>query len=78
MRGKDEVRAALQHMKDTVVSEFVIENIIIDGDDAAIRGLINSDDGKRYAYCDICQFTSAAGKLVKSMKSYTIELGEGN
>ena len=74
MRGKDEVRAALQHMKDKSVSELVIENIVTQGRDAAIHGLIISDDGKRFAFCDICQFASASGEKVRSMKSYAVEI----
>ena len=74
MRGKDEVRAALQHMNDIAVSELVIENIMTHGRDAAIHGLIISDDGKRYAFCDVCQFASASGKKIDLIKSYTIEI----
>ena len=44
----------------------------------AIYGVITSEQGESVAFCDICQLDLAAGNRIKSMKSYTVEIGREN
>lgn len=76
MRGKAEVREVLEMMKEMAASELVIHSIITDGSEGAVNGLITTRQGKTAAFCDVCQFASAAGNLIKSIKSYTVEINK--
>ncbi len=74
LRGKAAARAALDAMSHTVTRELVIDSIIVQGLEGAINGVITTEQGGSIAFCDVCQFESAAGNRVKSMKSYAVEL----
>ncbi|MCY3781664.1 MAG: nuclear transport factor 2 family protein [Chloroflexi bacterium] len=74
MRGKAAVRQALEAMQGVVTREFVIHSIITQGREGAINGLIITEEGGQYAFCDVCQFDSPAGKRIQSMMSYTLEI----
>ncbi len=76
MRGKAAVRQTLEAMGHVVTSELVIDSIIIEGQQGMISGIITPAGGKPCAFCDVCQFTSASGGQIKSMKSYTIEINK--
>lgn len=75
MRGVKKARQALLQMQAGAIRELVIDSIIIQGCEGAVSGTIIPENGKPVAFCDICQFQSAAGNKIQSMKSYTIELG---
>ena len=62
MRGIDELRSALQFMKDVDTRELVVESIITHRADGAINGFITTEAGRSYAFCDVVQFSSAAGR----------------
>ena len=72
--GKAAVRDALEAMKDVATRELVIHSIITHGREGAINGVITTEGGRSVAFCDVCQFASAAGTKIKTMKSYTIEI----
>ena len=74
LRGKASVRAALEAMKHAVATELVIHSIITHGHEGAVNGVITMEQGGSVAFCDVCQFASAAGKKIKSMKSYAVEI----
>ena len=74
MRGKEKVRGVLEQMKDVKVRELIIDSVITQGPEGAISGAIIPEDGNPVAFCDVCQFQSAAGGKIKAMKSYTVEL----
>lgn len=76
--GKDAVRAALQAMSDVHTSHLCIESIITDRQDAAVNGIITSANGRKFAFCDICEFAHAGDEQIKSLKSYTLELPRGS
>ncbi len=73
MRGKERVREVLEQMRDVVVCELIIDSIITHGREGAVSGTVIPQHGNPVAFCDVCQFQSAAGKKVKAMKSYTVE-----
>ena len=64
-------------MKDNITSELVVLSIITHGAEGAVNGVITTAQGGSFAFCDVCRFTSAAGKKIKSMMSYTIDLNSG-
>ncbi len=74
MRGKAAVREALESMQEVVTRELVIHSIITDWREGAINGEIITEDGRRVAFCDLCQFASATGMEILSMMSYTLEI----
>ena len=74
IEGKENVRELLESMKSVGTSDLVIETIITHGRDASINGVIKSNSGQSHAFCDVIQFTSAAGKQIKTMTSYSIAL----
>ena len=76
MRGLAEARSALQYMQDVDTRELVVESIITQGAEGAINGLITTAAGRSYNFCDVVQFTSAAGKKIKSIRSYAIDVTE--
>lgn len=77
LHGKEAARAALEAMKDVVTRELVIDSIITQGREGAISGVITREQGGSVAFCDVCQFVSAGGNLIESMKSYAIEINDG-
>ena len=74
IRGEAAVRQELESMQGVVTRELVIHSIITHGREGAINGEVITQNGEHYAFCDICQFSSAAGKGIKSMKSYTVTI----
>lgn len=74
--GKAAVRQALEAMKDAVASELVIDSIITCGSEGAVNGEIRLEGGSTYAFCDVVQFTGAAGDKIKTITSYAIEITE--
>ncbi len=77
LRGKETVRAALEAMKDTVTTELTIHSIITHGPEAAVNGIITTEQGGTFAFCDVYHFTSASGKKINAMTSYVIDLNDG-
>ncbi|MCY4021276.1 MAG: nuclear transport factor 2 family protein [Chloroflexi bacterium] len=74
LRGKAAVREALEKMQNVLASELVIHSIITQGREGAVNGVITMEQGGSVAFCDVCQFASAAGKKIKLMKSYAVEI----
>ena len=74
VRGKAAMRQSLEAMKQVVTRELMIESIITDGGEGAVSGVIVSEGGAPVAFCDVVQFDSAAGNLIRSMTSYAVEL----
>lgn len=74
LRGIAAVRASLEAMSGVATRELVIDSIITAGREGAVNGVIASEQGGSVAFCDVCEFESASGDRIKSMKSYTVEL----
>ena len=72
IRGKPAVRDALEAMAGVRTRELVIHSIITDGREGAINGVIKTEPGGVYAFCDVCRF-DGNGKI-DLMKSYSIEI----
>ena len=78
IRGKAAARETLTAMADFAISELIIHSIIVDGREGAVSGLIRSESGGTVAFCDVCQFASAAGAKIKTMTSYAVEIKQGD
>ena len=78
IRGKEAVGAALEAMKDVVTRELVILSIISLGTEGAANGVIRTEGGGSFAFCDFYRFTSASGEKIKLMMSYVVELNSGD
>lgn len=50
-----------------------IKNIITHGDSASVDGVMESPDGKLYAFCDVYKFSGFKNTKIKKMTSYVIE-----
>lgn len=74
LRGKAAVRGALEAMQNVLASELLIHSIITHGLEGAVNGVITMEQGGSVAFCDVCQFASAAGKKIKTMTSYAVEI----
>jgi ketosteroid isomerase-like protein len=74
MRGKAEVREVLELRQEVTARELVIHSIITDGAEGAVKGVISARQGETAAFCNFYQFASAAGGLIKSIMSFTIEI----
>ena len=72
--GKPAVREALEAMKAVATRELVIHSIIIDGSEGAVNGVIATEAGRSYAFCDIVRFSSASALQIESLTSYAIDL----
>ena len=77
LRGKEAVRAALKAMKDTATSGLIINSIITHGPEGAVNGVITTEQGGSFSFCDVYRFASASGKKFKSMTSYVIDRNTG-
>lgn len=76
LRGKEAVRESLEAMKGMVASELVILSIITHGSEGAVNGVITTEQGGSFAFCDVYRFESASSKKIKSMMSYAISLNK--
>ncbi len=72
--GKENFLEELEKMKAYSATELVIEKIITHGKEGAASGVMTMQNKKRYAFSDIYEFNSAAGKKIKSITSYVIEI----
>ena len=52
--------------------QWIIQTVITHGKDGAVQGEIHLANGKVYAFCDVYQFTSAAGKKIGKIRSFVI------
>lgn len=71
IEGIDEMRSALNAMKEVEAKELHIHHIITHGSEAALHGTITMADGSRWAFCDVYVFAgfSKTAKL-KEITSY--------
>jgi len=56
------------------VKELTIETIITHGPDASVSGSIVDASGEKFSFCDIYKFSSAGSSIIRSVKSYIIEV----
>lgn len=74
VKGKEQFVDAMKKMASDVPFKLEIKNIITHGDSAAADGVMQSPDGKRYAFCDLYKFSGFKNPKIKKMTSYVIDL----
>lgn len=66
--------AHLESSPKTRASSVTIERIISHGKEGAIEGRFNLETREAFQFSDFIEFTGAAGKKIKSITSYVIEI----
>ena len=74
IQGKKDFVEELEQMKNHIVKELTRSSIITHGREGAVNGLIKMEDGRKYAFRDLYEFSGAKGSCIKSMISYVIEV----
>jgi len=73
LKGIENFRKELESMKQMEVEVLKIENIITHGWLASANGEIYLKNGRKFAFCDVYIFNSAAKTAkIKAIKSYSI------
>ncbi len=74
VEGKVAFLKSLKEMQDVKTAELQIQHISTHGKEGAINGEMILENGQKYAFCDVYEFTNTRGTMVKSIDSYVIEL----
>lgn len=74
VQGKEAFTKELKKMESPEPLELAISNIITHGKSAAVDGIMKSPDGKKYAFCDVYQFSGLKNPKIKKMTSYVLEV----
>lgn len=57
------------------ISKITVDNIITNGDMAAVNGVITADSGATHAFCEVFEFEGhTKDAIIKSIDSYVIEM----
>ena len=78
LRGKETVRTALEAMYDTITTELSIHATVTHGPEAAVHGIITTQQGGSFAFCDIYRFASPSANKINAMTSYVIAMNRGD
>jgi ketosteroid isomerase-like protein len=70
-QGKDEVARVLQQIE---VDQLNLRHIATHGRTGVGDGTLKLKDGRSQAFCDVFDFTSAKGDMVKEITTYVINL----
>jgi hypothetical protein len=77
IKGMEAFEKATREMESWKPMKLIIENIIIQGNKAAVNGTMTSEDpqGKirTYSFCDIYEVNAAPPWKIRSMKSFVME-----
>lgn len=76
VEGKEQFIETLKNMASDKPFKLNIKNIITHGDAAAVDGVMESPDGKHYAFCDVYKFSGFKNQKIKKITSYVIDLKE--
>jgi hypothetical protein len=74
IEGKVKMGELLEQMKNDKVTELTIHHIATHGKAGAVDGRMKFEKGKTIAYCNVYEFSSAKGTIVREISSYEIEL----
>lgn len=73
--GKSDFVAELERINFARNAKVLVKRVITHGKEGAVNGEIVMTNGKKYAFCDFYEFTSAKGTSIKVIESYNLELG---
>ncbi len=71
--GKSAFRTFVDAMKESTITELLIENILTHGREGAVAGAMKMTDGQTYSFADIYTFSGAKGEKIKAFTSYVVE-----
>ncbi|WP_258104288.1 nuclear transport factor 2 family protein [Marinoscillum sp. MHG1-6] len=74
IHGKSQFDNEIDTIADYRLKELHIEKILSHGRSAASSGIIVGMDDNRYKFCDVYEFQSTKGKLIKSIQSFVIQI----
>lgn len=74
VEGKENFFAAIEKMKATKVSELKIDRVLTHGKEGAVSGSMVTGKGKRFAFSDFYEFSSARAEKIKTITSYIIPI----
>lgn len=74
IEGKDAFISHLGRIAFDKTKELILSTVIAHGKVASASGVIIMNNGQRYAFSDVYQFTSAKGNAIQSIQSFMIEL----
>jgi hypothetical protein len=73
IEGKEKIKNFLISMNNNTMLEYTIQGFITHGKSGAVHGEFIMDNKDTYAFCDVYEFTSAAGKKIASVTSFVIK-----
>jgi len=71
IEGKEKFIKEIHQMKNEIADQLILKSIITHGKHASASGEIKMK-GQSYMFCDVYDFKSATGTIIKSMESYVI------
>ncbi|UZR94595.1 nuclear transport factor 2 family protein [Chondrinema litorale] len=74
IEGKPDFVKTLEAMKATKTKELVLKSIVTHGKEGATNGEMILENGEKYAFCDVYEFSNAKGSAIKTITSYVIEI----
>lgn len=75
--GKSDVLTELQRSRSNGVVELIINTVVTHGYSGAADGFLKLNDGKRVAFCDVCQFRASTNNApIKAITTYAIALAQ--
>lgn len=72
--GKTAFVASLERIDFSENATVTITRIITHGKEAAVNGEITTTGGKRIAFCDVYEFSSAHATAIKVIESFNIKI----
>ncbi len=71
IEGKEDFIKEIHQMKNEIADELILKSIITHGKEASASGVIKMR-GQSYMFCDVYEFKSATGTIIKAIESYVI------
>ncbi len=73
IEGKENLRTFLKPMMKGNMKKYTISEAFTHGKSGAVHGEFIMDDGSEYKFCDVYEFSSAAGKMISKITSFVIK-----
>ncbi len=74
IQGRTDFALTLEEMKDDKAVEATIDHVASHGKAAAVNGTVTMNNGKTFGFCDVYEFSSAKGTVIKEITSYVIQI----
>ncbi|HLR90789.1 MAG TPA: nuclear transport factor 2 family protein [Balneolaceae bacterium] len=74
VKGRTAFQETLKRMAGDEPYELTIHRVITHGKDAAVHGVMNSREGKQYAFCDVYELSGFKNPKITAMTSFVIPI----